>query len=81
MLLAAGSLAVPAAASAQDSGTLPPTLTPTPQVPSTTTPSTTTPSTSQLPDTGLDARLFALLGLALLVSGIGLRMRTADEYF
>jgi LPXTG-motif cell wall-anchored protein len=32
-----------------------------------------------LPDTGADLPTMALLGIGLLVSGIGLRMRTVDE--
>jgi LPXTG-motif cell wall-anchored protein len=32
----------------------------------------------QLPNTGADPRLLALAGLALLLGGIGLRLRTAD---
>ena len=58
-----------------------------------TTPTTTaTPSTPaaapsaapagrQLPNTGSDPRLAALAGLALLLCGIGLRLRTADGRF
>lgn len=34
-----------------------------------------------LPNTGADARVLALLGVALLLAGIGLRLRTADERF
>lgn len=37
--------------------------------------------TGQLPDTGADARLVAVLGAGLLLSGIGLRLRTTDERF
>ncbi|MCW2990992.1 MAG: cell wall anchor protein [Solirubrobacterales bacterium] len=50
---------------------------------STTAPSatgTTTPTTA-LPNTGSDPRLLILAGLALLLSGLGLRLRTADEIF
>jgi len=36
---------------------------------------------SQLPDTGTDPRLLALAGIALLLAGIGLRLRTADGRF
>jgi hypothetical protein len=36
-------------------------------------------SSTPLPDTGADLPTTALLGLGLLVSGIGLRMRTVDE--
>jgi hypothetical protein len=35
----------------------------------------------QLPDTGLDARQLALAGGALLILGLGLRLRTAPERF
>lgn len=38
-----------------------------------------TPAT--LPYTGSDPRLLILAGLALLLSGLGLRLRTADEIF
>ena len=58
---------------------------------STTTSPTTTPTTSPtftgttttstLPNTGSDPRLIILAGLALLLSGLGLRLRTADEIF
>jgi LPXTG-motif cell wall-anchored protein len=41
--------------------------------------STTATATSPLPDTGADLPTIGLLGLGLLVSGIGLRMRTVDE--
>lgn len=34
-----------------------------------------------LPNTGSDPRLLVLAGLALLLSGLGLRLRTADEDF
>ena len=34
-----------------------------------------------LPNTGSDPRLIILAGLALLLSGLGLRLRTADEIF
>lgn len=34
-----------------------------------------------LPNTGSDPRLLILAGLALLLSGLGLRLRTADETF
>ena len=53
----------------------------------TTTPTTTggtvsgTTATGQLPNTGADPRLAILAGLALLLSGLGLRLRTADEVF
>jgi LPXTG-motif cell wall-anchored protein len=46
-----------------------------------TSPASATSSTSQLPNTGSDPRLIILAGLALLLSGIGLRLRTADEIF
>lgn len=73
----AASLALPMAASAQTSTV--------PQLaPTVTTPSASpakTPSKSQLPNTGVDARLLAAVGLALLLCGVGLRMRSADEEF
>jgi LPXTG-motif cell wall-anchored protein len=52
----------------------------------TTTPTTsgetvTTSPTTSLPNTGSDPRLIILAGLALLLSGLGLRLRTADEVF
>lgn len=37
--------------------------------------------TGELPDTGADARTLALLGAGLLLSGVGLRLRTTDERF
>jgi LPXTG-motif cell wall-anchored protein len=40
---------------------------------------TTSAAPQQLPNTGADPRLLALAGLALLLGGIGLRLRTADE--
>jgi LPXTG-motif cell wall-anchored protein len=42
------------------------------------TPPTAAPA-APLPDTGADLPTMALMGLGLLVSGIGLRMRTVDE--
>lgn len=36
---------------------------------------------TSLPNTGSDPRLIVLAGLALLLSGLGLRLRTADEQF
>ena len=41
--------------------------------------SSTPPAAAPLPDTGADLPTTALLALGLLVSGIGLRMRTVDE--
>jgi LPXTG-motif cell wall-anchored protein len=38
-------------------------------------------SASQLPATGADAHVLALAGLALLLGGLGLRLRMADERF
>jgi LPXTG-motif cell wall-anchored protein len=46
-----------------------------------TAPAGTSSSRSQLPKTGTDPREAALAGLALLLCGIGLRLRTADERF
>lgn len=43
------------------------------------TPSSSAPSSAPLPDTGADLPTTALLALGLIVSGIGLRMRTVDE--
>jgi LPXTG-motif cell wall-anchored protein len=45
---------------------------------------TSTPSVAasgQLPNTGLDARVLVLAGVALLLLGVGLRMRNAPERF
>lgn len=50
----------------------------------TTTPTTSTPTSSsadQLPNTGSDPREVILAGLALLLAGLGLRLRMADEVF
>ena len=41
----------------------------------------TAPAAATLPNTGSDPRLLILAGLALLLSGLGLRLRTADEVF
>ena len=44
-------------------------------------PATTAPATStgrQLPNTGSDPRVLALFGLALLLFGVGMRLRTID---
>jgi LPXTG-motif cell wall-anchored protein len=41
--------------------------------------SSSPPAAAPLPDTGADLPTTALLALGLLVSGIGLRMRTVDE--
>jgi LPXTG-motif cell wall-anchored protein len=81
VLVAAASLAAAPAAVAQDDGELSPTppslgengenggngdrRAPKPAAP--------------LPDTGADVPTMALLGLGLLVSGIGLRLRTVDD--
>jgi LPXTG-motif cell wall-anchored protein len=40
-----------------------------------------TTASGTLPNTGSDPRLIVLAGLALLLFGIGLRLRTADERF
>lgn len=42
---------------------------------------TSSPQAGSLPNTGADARLLAAFGLGLLLAGIGLRLRTADERF
>lgn len=39
------------------------------------------PRPARLADTGIDTRLFLALGLALLLSGVGLRLRTLPERF
>ena len=45
-------------------------------------PTVTSPVTAaQLPNTGLDARVLMLLGAALLLGGLGLRLRSAPERF
>ena len=85
----AASLVMPLAANAQ-TGTVPqlaPTVT-TPAKSAVKTPSKTPSKTSstpqlqaQLPNTGVDARILAAVGLALLLCGIGLRMRSSDERF
>ena len=49
--------------------------------PAPTAPATTATATGALPNTGTDPRLLILAGLALLLSGLGLRLRTADEIF
>jgi LPXTG-motif cell wall-anchored protein len=41
----------------------------------------TTPSAAALPNTGIDARVLVLAGAALLLTGVGLRMRNAPERF
>jgi LPXTG-motif cell wall-anchored protein len=54
----------------------------TPTTPTTpTTPSTPSPSNGSLPKTGSDPRLLILAGLAMVLAGLGLRLRTADERF
>jgi LPXTG-motif cell wall-anchored protein len=45
------------------------------------TPTTTGTTSGSLPNTGSDPRLIMLAGLALLLAGAGLRLRTADEKF
>lgn len=42
---------------------------------------TGTGTSTALPNTGSDPRLVILAGLALLLSGLGLRLRVADEIF
>ena len=39
------------------------------------------PEAGELPNTGSDARVVALLGATVLLTGVGLRLRTAPEYF
>lgn len=39
------------------------------------------PRPARLADTGIDTRLFLALGLALLLAGVGLRLRTLPERF
>lgn len=51
------------------------------QTTTTGTTTVTTTATGSLPNTGSDPRLAILAGLALLLSGLGLRLRTADEVF
>jgi len=85
LLLALALAAAPAAARAQSNGT--PTLSPTPPVSLGThhTQPRSQPrgatGTTSLPNTGTDARVLGLTGIALLLLGIGLRLRTADERF
>jgi LPXTG-motif cell wall-anchored protein len=79
VLLAAAVLCLPAAASAQTS-TIPEEgagVSTTPPVPLDGESSKSSPS-SELPNTGTDARLLFLAGLALTLIGFGLRLRTAD---
>lgn len=45
------------------------------------TPTGASARATQLPNTGADARVLAALGVVLLLVGIGLRLRTADERF
>lgn len=52
-----------------------------PTTPPATDPGTNTATPATLPYTGSDPRLLILAGLALLLSGLGLRLRTADEIF
>lgn len=39
------------------------------------------PEARELPNTGSDARMVALLGATVLLTGVGLRLRTAPEHF
>ncbi|HEX6388682.1 MAG TPA: LPXTG cell wall anchor domain-containing protein [Solirubrobacteraceae bacterium] len=82
----------PTAAFAQDDPTGVPPLSPTAPSTSTTAspppppppppPARTTPQqTSGLPNTGSDPRVLALLGAALLLAGVGLRLRAPDGRF
>jgi LPXTG-motif cell wall-anchored protein len=96
LVLAATALAVPASASAQDrfsdsfgTVTAPARSAPAPVV----VPAPVTPApvqaalpvqaapTSTLPRTGDDPFVYAFLGLALLLCGVGLRLRSRPEYF
>lgn len=74
-------LAVPAAASAQSTSVpqLEPTVT-TAKPPARTSHKSSRPA-AHLPNTGVDARLLAAIGVALLLCGIGLRLRSAEERF
>ncbi len=73
----------------EDPGDLPPLSSTVPDTgQTTTTPTQTTPPpvqsappTNELPNTGSDPRVLALLGAALLLAGIGLRMRAPDGRF
>jgi LPXTG-motif cell wall-anchored protein len=47
----------------------------------TATPSTSPAATGSLPNTGLDTRLLLIGGAALLLCGLGLRLRSAPERF
>jgi len=79
MLLALAMLALPAAAPAQTS-TIPEEgagVSTTPPVPLAGERSEAAPA-RELPNTGADARLLFLAGLALTLMGFGLRLRTAD---
>ncbi|WP_372788301.1 LPXTG cell wall anchor domain-containing protein [Paraconexibacter sp.] len=59
----------------------------TPSTPSSTAPQTTDvpqvggARSGELPDTGIDTRLFLALGASLLLAGVGLRLRTIPERF
>jgi LPXTG-motif cell wall-anchored protein len=44
-------------------------------------PAPESPQASELPNTGSDARVVALLGATVLLTGVGLRLRTAPERF
>lgn len=44
-------------------------------------PSSERPRADELPNTGSDARVVALLGVTVLLTGVGLRLRTAPEHF
>ena len=48
--------------------------------PAASAPSAARSSSAQLPRTGLDAGVLALLGLAVALLGLGLRLRTADGH-
>jgi LPXTG-motif cell wall-anchored protein len=71
----------PLSPTAPSSTTTAPAPPPPPPPPTTTTPTRTTPTVSGLPNTGSDPRVLALLGAALVLAGIGLRMRAPDGRF
>ena len=54
---------------------------PAPEEPAGEEPAPAAPRASELPNTGSDARVVALLGAIVLLTGLGLRLRTAPEHF